>query len=56
MKEILMEETKMATKLPYVVQPGTMLKIFEKVKEAKTPDRFTQDFLSTKLSFKASAI
>lgn len=28
------------------------MKILEKVKEAKTPDRFTQDFLETKLGFK----
>jgi len=42
----------MASKLPYVNQPGTMVKILNKVKEAKTPDRFTQDFLETKLGFK----
>jgi hypothetical protein len=42
----------MASKLPYVNQPGTMVKILNKVKEAKTPDRFTQDFLDTKLGFK----
>jgi hypothetical protein len=29
-----------------------MVKILNKVKEAKTPDRFTQDFLETKLGFK----
>lgn len=42
----------MASKLPYVNQPGTMVKILNKIKEAKTPDRFTQDFLDTKLGFK----
>ena len=41
----------MATKLPYVVQPGSMVKILNKIKEAKTPDRFNHDFLSTKLGF-----
>ncbi len=41
----------MASKLPYVAQPGSMVKILHKIKEAKTPDRFTQDFLSTKLGF-----
>ncbi len=41
----------MATKLPYVVQPNLMAKILEKIKEAKTPDRFTHDFLATKLKF-----
>lgn len=39
----------MATKLPYVNQPGSMVKILQKVKDAKTPERFTTDFLETKL-------
>jgi hypothetical protein len=39
------------TKLPYVVYPSSIAKILEKVKEAKTPDRFTADFLDTKLGF-----
>lgn len=30
---------------------GTTTKILAKIKEAQTPDRFTQDFLSTKLGF-----
>jgi uncharacterized protein DUF5343 len=42
----------MATKLPYVAQPGSMTNILDKVREAKTPERFTQDFLQTKLGFK----
>ena len=42
----------MSTKLPYVVQPGSIAKIFEKVREAQTPERFTGDFLSTKLGFR----
>jgi len=42
----------MATKLPYVAVPSTIMKILNKVKEAKTPDRFTADFLETKLGFK----
>lgn len=45
----------MASKLPYVTQRGTILKIFNKVKEAQTPERFTQDFLETKLGFKGGA-
>lgn len=36
---------------PFVNGYGTVSKILEKVKEAQTPDRFTQDFLSTKLGF-----
>lgn len=39
----------MSGKLPYLAQPGTLLKILSKIKEAKTPDRFTYDFLETKL-------
>jgi hypothetical protein len=42
----------METKLPYVVQPGSIKKILEKIKDAKTPDRFTTDFLDTKLGFR----
>jgi len=42
----------MASKLPYVAVPGTMAKILIKIKEAKTPERFTNDFLDTKLGFK----
>jgi hypothetical protein len=42
----------MPTKLPYAVQPGSIRKIFDKIQEAKTPDRFTTDFLETKLGFR----
>jgi hypothetical protein len=42
----------MASKLPYIAQPGVIVKIVSKIKEAKTPDRFTYDFLETKLSCK----
>jgi hypothetical protein len=42
----------MSSKLPYVVQPGSLKRILEKIKEAKTPDRFTTDFLDTKLGFR----
>ena len=42
----------MSTKLPYVAQPGSIVKIFEKVRHAQTPERFTGDFLQTKLGFR----
>ena len=42
----------MSTKLPYVAQPGSMVSVLNKVKQAKTPDRFTQDFLQTTLGCK----
>lgn len=42
----------MSTKLPYVVQPAAVSRILEKVRQAQTPERFTTDFLSTKLGFK----
>lgn len=42
----------MPTKLPYVNQPGSMTKILEKARTAKTPERFTTDFLKTKLGFR----
>ncbi len=40
----------MAEQLPYVPSYGLIGKALEKVKSAATPDRFTQDFLSTKLA------
>jgi hypothetical protein len=36
---------------PFMNGYGTLTKILNKIKEAQTPDRFTQDFLSTKLGF-----
>jgi hypothetical protein len=36
---------------PFMNGYGTAAKILNKIKEAQTPDRFTQDFLSTKLGF-----
>lgn len=42
----------MATKLPYVNQPGSMVRILNKIQSAQTPDRFTTDFLETKLGCK----
>jgi len=39
----------MAAKLPYMVSTGLIPKIFEKIQNARRPERFTQDFLETKL-------
>ena len=39
----------MASKLPYMVSPGLIPKILEKIQNARRPERFTQDFLETKL-------
>lgn len=41
----------MASKLPYLASPGLIPKILGKIQEARRPDRFTQDFLETKLGF-----
>jgi Family of unknown function (DUF5343) len=41
----------MAAKLPYLASPGTIGRILNKVIEARRPERFTQDFLKTKLGF-----
>ena len=41
----------MAADIPYVTTPGSIVKIFEKIKEAQTPETFSQDFLKTKLGF-----
>jgi hypothetical protein len=37
---------------PYSLAPGTLAKILDKIKAASTPERFTQDFLGTKLGMK----
>jgi len=36
---------------PYMNATGLVKKILEKIKEAATPDRFTQDFMNTKLGY-----
>jgi hypothetical protein len=45
----------MAEKLPYLAGYGNITKVLEKIKSAATPDRFTQDFLATKLSLKGGS-
>lgn len=42
-------------KLPYVMAYSVISKTLEKVKSAATPDRFTQDFLSTKLGVRGGS-
>lgn len=36
-------------KIPYVMATGNITKVLEKIQPAQTPERFTQDFLTTKL-------
>jgi hypothetical protein len=42
----------MRIKLPYISYPACIPRILKKIKEAQSPDRFTYDFLQTKLGFK----
>lgn len=42
----------MAENLPYSTSVGTLEKLLEKIKSASVPDRFTQDFVNTKLAMK----
>jgi hypothetical protein len=42
----------MAENLPYSTSVGTLEKMLEKIKTASVPERFTQDFVSTKLLMK----
>lgn len=42
-------------KLPYVMAYGVITKTLGRIKSAATPDRFTQDFLATKLSVKGGS-
>lgn len=41
--------------LPYVPTYGSIAKALERIKSASTPERFTQDFLSTKLNLKGGS-
>ncbi len=41
----------MAETLPYMNSTGLIPKILDKIKDAKTPDRFSQDFLGSVLGF-----
>ena len=41
-----------APKPPYMPNPGTLGKVLDKIKQAATPARFTQDFVSDTLGFK----
>jgi len=45
----------MARKPPFMNAYGSIPKILSKIKQALTPDRFTQDFLATKLGFKGAS-
>ncbi|WP_417278456.1 DUF5343 domain-containing protein [Celeribacter sp.] len=45
----------MGIKLPYLTSPGSVSKVLTKIIEARTPERFTLDFLGTKLGFKGGS-
>ncbi|MBT3032961.1 MAG: DUF5343 domain-containing protein [Candidatus Thiodiazotropha sp. (ex Lucina pensylvanica)] len=42
----------MAENLPYSTSVGTLEKMLDKIKTASVPERFTQDFVNTKLAMK----
>jgi len=44
-----------AINVPYINAYGNITKALERIKTASTPDRFTQDFLSTKLALKGGS-
>lgn len=41
----------MGAKIPYMLASGLIPKIFEKMGDARRPERFTQDFLESKLGY-----
>lgn len=45
----------MAESLPYVLNPGTLQKLLDKIKDASTPDRFTTDYLEETLGMKGGS-
>lgn len=48
-------EPTLPVKLPYLATPGSASKVLTKIIEARTPERFTLDFLETKLGFKGGS-
>ena len=40
----------MAESLPYILITGTFKKALEKIRDAATPERFTQDYLAETLA------
>lgn len=42
--------------LPYLVSPGAIIKVLNKIKEAAKPEQVTQDFLKTKLGVRSPGI
>ncbi|PDT87749.1 hypothetical protein CO669_22995 [Bradyrhizobium sp. Y36] len=42
----------MSVKLPYMVTPGVIPKVLTKIREARRPERFTQDYLETMLGIR----
>ena len=46
----------MADYPPFMNAYGQVTKVLEKIKEASAPDRFTLDFLATRLGFKSASI
>jgi hypothetical protein len=48
-------ETSSDSKVPYVTAYGNITKALEKIQQAATPGRFTQDFLGTKLGLKGGS-
>lgn len=45
----------MTKTLPYLVTPGNIPKVLERIKAASTPERVTQDFVQTKLQLPSSS-
>ncbi len=42
-------------KVPYMAAYGNITKVLEKIKKAATPDKFSQDYLATKLGMKGGS-
>lgn len=45
----------MSKTLPYLVTPGNIPKVLDRIKAASTPERVTQDFVQTKLQLPSSS-
>ena len=45
----------MAASLPYLSTPGSLNRALEKIREASTPEKVTQDFVQTVLGIKGGS-
>lgn len=51
----MLKDSQMSNNLPYAQAAGTLEKMLDKIKTASVPEKFSSDFVSTKLMMKGGA-